>query len=67
MEKVNQKDNKEPLMPIIKNLEIGESHTYPIRRMNVVKSVVCQVSVMLGRKFVTKLEKPTSIKVTRTE
>lgn len=63
MDKVNQKD-KEPVMPIIRKLATGESHSYPVERMNVIKAVVCQVATMEGKKFTTKLERPV-IKVTR--
>lgn len=58
MAEVNQTESKSPIMPILKKLEIGESYSYPCARMNVVKSVVCQVQVTTGKVFRTRLEKP---------
>ena len=64
MEKVNKETNK-PIMPILKQMGIGESYTYPCSRMNTVKSIVSQVQVTTGKRFKTKLEKP-YLRVTRT-
>nr|DAV37269.1 MAG TPA: hypothetical protein [Caudoviricetes sp.] len=64
MEKI--KEIKKPVMPILKNMAVGESVLYPCSRMNTVKSVVSQMQVTMGIKFRTKLEKP-NIRVTRTE
>lgn len=65
MEKVN-KESADPIMPILKKMEIGESYTYPCSRMNTVKSIVSQVQVTTEMKFKTKLERP-FLKVTRIE
>lgn len=64
MEKDNKTEVKEPILPIIKTLEVGESHSYPCTRMNVVKSVISQVQVTTGKVFSTRLNKPL-IRVTR--
>lgn len=58
MEKVNNTEVKEPILPILKMLKVGESHSYPCTRMNVVKSVVSQVQVTTGKVFRTRLDKP---------
>ena len=58
MKEVNKQVEKDPIRPIIRNLKVDESHTYPASRMCVVKSVCSQVSVMENKVFKTKLEKP---------
>lgn len=64
MEKVSKTEVKEPILPILKILEVGESHSYPCARMNVVKSVISQLQVTTGKVFSTRLDKP-QIHVTR--
>lgn len=64
MEEVNKQVKKDPLRPIIKSLEVGESYTYPVSRMCVVKSVCSQIAIMHGKVFKTKIEKP-MFRVTR--
>lgn len=66
MEKVNQKEVKDPILPILKKMEIGETHSYPLSRMNTVKSVCGQVSVTTGKVFKTKIDRPNLV-VTRIE
>lgn len=58
MRKVNKTMDKDPIMPVLKSMEIGDTHTYPCSRMNTVKSTVSQVQVTTGKSFKTKLEKP---------
>lgn len=65
MEKVNKTEKNEPIMPVLKSMEVGDTHTYPCSRMNTVKSIVSQVQVTTGKSFKTKLEKP-YLHVTRT-
>lgn len=58
MEKVNKTVQNDPIMPILKSMKIGDTHSYPCSRMNTVKSIVSQVQVTTGRIFRTKLERP---------
>lgn len=58
MEKVNKTKQNEPIMPVLKTMEVGASHAYPCARMNTVKSIVSQVQVTTGKSFKTKLDKP---------
>lgn len=30
--------DKDPIMPVLKSMEIGDTHTYPCSRMNTVKA-----------------------------
>lgn len=58
MEKDSKTEVKEPILPILKMLEVGESHSYPCTRMNTIKSIVSQVQVTTGKVFRTRLDKP---------
>lgn len=64
MEKVNNVTEKEPIYPILKKMEVGESYSYPCSRMTVVRSIISQVQVATGKVFKTRLERPVLV-VTR--
>ena len=64
MEKVKRKKQTEPIMAVLKTMEVGASHAYPWARMNTVKSIVSQVQVTTGKSFKAKLDRPDII-VTR--
>lgn len=55
---------KEAIMPILKTLNVGQTHTYPSNRINTIKATITAVSTQTGRTFKTRLQRP-YIHVTR--
>ncbi len=66
MEEINKKEQKDPVMPLLNKLAVGESHTYPCTRAHVVRSTMNQVQLATGKVFKTRLERPNLI-ITRVE
>ena len=48
---------KEPIMPILKKLELEEEHSWDLNRVNVVKPTAKQVEWATGKKFQTSIKK----------
>lgn len=63
----NKNEEKQPLAPQINALEVGESVTYPIERLNVVRSTSSQLGLMNHKQFSCSIsDDRTTITVTRT-
>ena len=59
-------EEKLPIRPAIKVMEIGEKLTYPITRMNAVRKTATEISIITSRKFsVNQSNNNTTITVTR--
>lgn len=61
MGKNNKEEKKDPIMPLLNKLAVGESHTYPCTRTHVVRSTMNQVQLVTGKVFKTRLERPNLI------
>lgn len=49
--------NKQPIVPIVREMDIGDIVEYPLERMRVVKATVSMLGVELGRKYRTYIDK----------
>lgn len=61
MKKVNK---QKPIRPILRTMEIGDTHSYPLNRLTSVKAVCSTYGRENGKKFSTSLKK-SSLVVTR--
>lgn len=59
-----EKVNKEPIVPVLRKMAVGETHTYPCSRMNVVRSTINMMKITTDMEFTSKLDKP-HIHITR--
>ena len=59
-------EEKVPLRPQIRKLELGKSISFPIQRMRTIKTTCSELGVIYCRKFRTNREKEI-ITVTRTK
>lgn len=48
------KTDKEPIMPLLKGMNLGESKCYPLERYSTVKAIVSTVKISTGKNFTTK-------------
>ena len=61
-------EEKVPLRPQIRELELGKSISFPIRRMRTIKTTCSELGVIYFRKFRTKINREKEIiTVTRTK
>lgn len=61
-------EEKVPLRPQIRELELGKSISFPIQRMRTIKTTCSELGVIYGRKFRTKINREKEIiTVTRTK
>lgn len=50
---LDRKEEKEPIMPVLKTMGIGAEHSWDLTRANVVKPTIKQVEWITGWKFTT--------------
>lgn len=61
-------EEKVPLRPQIRELELGKSISFPIQRMRTIKTTCSELGVIYYRKFRTKINREKEIiTVTRTK
>ena len=53
MNGILERKEKEPVMPVLKNMGLGSEHSWDLSRANVVKPTIKQVEWQTGRKFTT--------------
>lgn len=63
-----EENNKEkPMLAVLRDLEVGESHTYPIEKMSSLKTMCTNFGAQWNKTFSTKTDRPNrTITVTRT-
>lgn len=57
MDEMLDRKEKEPIMPILRILELEEEYSWDLKRINVVKPTAKQVEWATGRKFQTSTKK----------
>lgn len=63
-----EKTQEKPILRVLGELEAGASHTFPIERMNSVKSMCSSFGLQWGKTFKTSINRAErTLVVTRTE
>ncbi len=59
-------EEKKPIRPVIKLMQIGQKESFPIERMNAVRKTATEISIINGWKFsVNQQNEAKTITVTR--
>lgn len=59
-------EKEKPMLAVLRDLEIDESHTYPIERMSSLKTMCTNFGMQWGKQFSTKTNRESrTITVTR--
>ena len=65
--KPKENDTEKPMLAVLRDLEVGKSHTYPIERMSSLKTMCTNFGAQWDKTFSTKTDREKRmITVTRT-
>ena len=53
----NEKNEKQPVMKILRNMEIGDVASFPVERIGYVKMAACNFGLQSNRKFKTAIKR----------
>lgn len=63
---LKENDNKKPMLAVLRELEVGESYIYPIKRMSSLRTMCTNFGVQWDKTFSTKRDRENrTITVTR--